>query len=74
MTRKTQAQIGFETLMNSPANPLTKEGLQAFRAIKKASGLSTRETLEYLGSKPPSKKPKEEVKQGERLANLTSDK
>ena len=69
---KSHAVRGFEVLLNSPASPMTKEGLFAFRQLKKASGLSTRETLKYLGSKEPKPKSKEEAKQDERLNNLKS--
>ena len=69
---KSHTLKGFELLLNSPASPMTKEGLEAFRQLKKASGLSTRETLKYLGSKQPKQPSKEEVKQDERLSNLKS--
>lgn len=42
---------GMLQVMNSPANPMTKEGLEAFREMKKASGMNTTEMFNYIGRK-----------------------
>ena len=47
--QKTLANRGLQHLVNSPASPLTQEGLHTFRLMKKASGLSIGETIEHIG-------------------------
>lgn len=61
-------------LMESPANPLTSEGLTAFREMKKAAGMDTHDMIQYIGKKSnmPSQKRKteDEQKQESRLQKL----
>jgi hypothetical protein len=69
----TAARRGLHHLINSPASPLTHEGLQAFRLMKKASGLSVQETLEHIGkrgSQPEAPTETEKAKQEARLEKL----
>ena len=72
MPKDTLTQRGLKVLMNSPANPNTKEGLEAFRAMKKASGLDTQEMLKYIGRKSglPRKASEDKAKQEQRLEKL----
>jgi hypothetical protein len=68
----TASQAGLLHLMKSPANPTTKEGLEAYRELKKASGMETKEMLEYIGRKAhmPRSSDGEKKKQESRLEKL----
>ena len=68
----TASQLGLLHIMNSPANPATKKGLEAFREMKKASGMNTRDMLEYIGKKAHAPRPVEgdKKKQEARLEKL----
>ena len=70
--KETTTRRGMKILINSPANPMTKEGLEAFRAMKKASGMDTHEMIKYIGHKSslPRKQNEEKSKQEERLEKL----
>lgn len=69
---KSHALAGLEHLLKSPAAPTTKEGLQAYREMKKASGLSTGDLLEYVGKKSrmPSQAHNDKQQQEKRLQTL----
>lgn len=68
----TATRAGLVHLMKSPANPTTKEGLEAYREMKKASGMNTQEMLEYIGRKAhmPRSADNDKKKQEERLEKL----
>lgn len=72
MPKDTLTQRGLKVLMNSPANPNTKEGLEAFRAMRKASGMDTQEMLKYIGKKSslPRQQSEDNAKQEQRLEKL----
>ena len=69
---ETAGQRGLQHLVNSPASPLTPEGLHAFRLMKKASGLSVQETVEHIGKRGRQFQPTEtdKAKQEARLEKL----
>jgi hypothetical protein len=60
--------------MNSPAKPTTKEGLEAYREMAKASGMNTKDMLSYIGKKAhmPRSSEGEKKKQDARLEKLQS--
>lgn len=68
----TMTQLGLLHIMNSPVNPTTKEGLEAFREMKKAAGMQTKEMLDYIGRKShfPRQVEADKKKQDSRLENL----
>jgi hypothetical protein len=72
---ETAGQRGFQHLVNSPASPLTPEGLQAFRLMKKASGLSVQETIEHIGKRgrQPKATETDKAKQDARLEKLNPE-
>ena len=71
---QTACRNGLKILMESPANPLTPEGLSAFREMKKAAGMDTHDMIQYIGKKSsvPRKKSEEQEKQDSRLQKLNS--
>ena len=58
--------------MNSPAAPTTKEGLEAFREMSRASGMNTNDMLKYIGKRShlPRQVESDKKKQEERLEKL----
>lgn len=42
---------GLQHLLHTPASPMTKSGLEAFREMKKSSGMTTPDILRYIGKK-----------------------
>lgn len=70
--KQTAAQRGMKVLINSPANPMTKDGLEAFRAMKQAAGMNTDEMIKYIGNKSslPRKQSEDKAKQEQRLEKL----
>jgi hypothetical protein len=72
---ETAGERGLQHLINSPASPLTPEGLHAFRLMKKASGLSVQETVEHIGKRGRQPKPTEtdKAKQDARLEKLNPE-
>ena len=72
---ETAGQRGLQHLVNSPASPLTPEGLHAFRLMKKASGLSVQETVEHIGKRGRQQKATEtdKAKQDARLEKLNPE-
>lgn len=68
----TAGYRGLQQLINSPASPLTPEGLHAFRLMKKASGLSVRDTIEHIGrrGRQPNPTESDKAKQEARLEKL----
>ena len=72
---ETAGERGFQHLMNSPASPLTPEGLHAFRLMKKASGLSVQETVEHIGKRgrQPKATETDKAKQDARLEKLNPE-
>ena len=73
---ETAGQRGFQHLANSPASPLTPEGLQAFRLMKKATGLSVQDTIEHIGKRgrQPKATETDKAKQDARLEKLNAEK
>jgi hypothetical protein len=73
---ETAGQRGFQHLVNSPASPLTPEGLQAFRLMKKATGLSVQDTIEHIGKRgrQPKATETDKAKQDARLEKLNAEK
>lgn len=70
----TASKAGLMQIINSPASPITKEGLEAYREMKKASGMGTSEMLSYIGRKAhmPRSADGDKKKQDERLEKLQS--
>ena len=70
----TATKAGLMQIIHSPASPITKEGLEAYREMKKASGMGTMEMLNYIGRKAhmPRSADGEKKKQEERLEKLQS--
>ena len=71
----THAKQGLNIIMNSPACPTTKEGLEAFREMSKASGMNTNEMLKYIGKRShlPKQVDSDKQKQEHRLENLQTE-
>lgn len=71
----THSKQGLAILMNSPAKPTTKEGLEAYREMAKASGMTTNEMLKYIGKRShfPRQIDTDKAKQDERLENLQTE-
>ena len=69
----TDNKLGLAHIIQSPANPTTKEGLEAFREMKKASGMSTNEMIGYIGKKShfPRQVDNDKKKQETRLEKLS---
>lgn len=57
-------------MKNPKTNPTTPEGRKAFNAVLNASGMSTSETLKYIGKKSKAPKVSDQEKQEKRLEKL----
>ena len=73
MQRRTNTQLGFQHLLQTPASPMTKTGLEAFREMKKSCGMDTPDILNYMGKKlrMPSQVKQDEAQQKKRIEMLS---
>jgi hypothetical protein len=71
-TYTSHEKTGLNHILTTPANPNTPQGLAAFREMRNASGMSTKEMLHYIGKKShlPRNVDSDKAKQEERLKTL----